>query len=321
MKTEVNEILLSIVIPTYNRAGFLHRCIESVVANIEPRIEIVISDNCSPDNTQEVVKQFQDPRIRYFRQPVNLGAVRNFHFLANEAKGKYLFFLTDDDFLLTGGLQTVVKFILEYQPDGFKCGMLVYQIKNQAAYLYSAFKKTFVADPLDFESQAQIFWNSHIATCTCIRREVLDYVLFEKNVSNLYPSMLFMAMSQKKLGYIHEPIAVHIWENEVFWDDDTKPEDSSKLMAHRGDILNIMEDRLPTGFLKESEKLINRLSLNYPPITRFLTEDERRERQVEFKMHAFNARYSIFVKKLIHPLDGFIRGFVARTIARLVGRF
>lgn len=314
----MNEILLSILIPTYKRAGFLHRCLESVVVQSHPGIEILVSDNCSPDNTEEVVGSFQDPRLRYFRQPVNIGAVRNFHFLANQAKGKYLFFLTDDDFLLTGSIEKVLRFIHDFQPDGFKCGLLVYQIKNQAAYLYSAFTKTFVAHADDHESQAEIFWNSHIATCTCIRREALDFELFEKNVSNLYPSMLFMAMAQKRLGYIHEPIAVHIWENEVFWDDNTRPEDSAKLMAHRGDILNIFEDRLPSGFLKASEKKINRLSLNYPPITRFLSREEQKQRLVAFKIHAINQRYSRFTDRWILPLDRFIRGPLATMMARIL---
>jgi len=316
----VNNILLSIVIPTYNRSDFLARCLESVVASKESRIEIVISDNCSPDNTEVVASRFTDPRIRYFRQPVNLGAVRNFHFLANEAKGDYILFLTDDDFLLTGGLEKIINFILEFEPDGFKCGMLVYQIKNQAAYLYSEFKNTFIAGPDEYEKQARIFWNSHIATCTCIKREALDFELFTKNVSNLYPSMLFMAMARKKLGYIHEPVAVHIWENEVYWDDNTRPEDSGKLMAHRGDILTIMEDRLPSGFLKESEKLINRHSVNYLPITRFLSVEERKERQIVFKMHAINERYSKLVTMMIHTIDQFIRGSFARFLAQIVLR-
>jgi glycosyltransferase involved in cell wall biosynthesis len=314
----LNKPLLSIVIPTYNRADFLERCLSSVVASKDSRVEIVVSDNCSPDHTEKTARSFTDPRIRYFRQPENIGAVRNFRFLAGEAKGEYIFYLTDDDFVLTGGIEKVLDFITSSQPDGFKCGLLVYQINSHAAYLYSEFSRTFVSDPDDFESQSKIFWNAHIATCTCIRRDKLDYDLYDTNISNLYPSMMFMAMAREKLGYIHEPIAVHIWENEVFWDEGTNPEDSGKLLAHRGDILNIMEHRVPAGFLKACENKINRFSLNYAPIARFLSPEERKERQVAFKVHAFNVRYSRFVKAIFHPIDRIIRKQVANGLARLV---
>jgi hypothetical protein len=130
--------------------------------------------------------------------------------------------------------------------------------------------------------------------------------------------MLFMGMAQKKLGYLHEPIAVHIWENEVFWDDNTSPDDSGKLLAHRGDLLNILEDRVPQGFLVESEKLINRNSLNYAPIARFLTPEQRKERQIAFKIHAFNTRYSKFTNRIFLPVDRFIRTTVAGFLAKLI---
>jgi hypothetical protein len=208
-----------------------------------------------------VLRSFSDPRYRFFEQKENIGSRRNFQFLFQQAQGIYFIFLTDDDFLLIDSVENLLNYIEQQQPDGFKCGLLVHQVVSKAAYLYSAFSHTFLADPDDFQSQALIFWNSHVATGTCIRKDVVDVELYENNINNLYPTMLFIGMAQKRLGYLHEPIAVHIWENEVFWEDNTSPDDSKKLLAHRGDLLNVLEHRVPNGFLVESEKLINRFSL------------------------------------------------------------
>ncbi len=61
--------LVTIAIPTYNRAdGYLKQALQSAVNQTYKNIEIVVSDNCSPDNTEAVVRSYTDPRIRYFQQ-------------------------------------------------------------------------------------------------------------------------------------------------------------------------------------------------------------------------------------------------------------
>ncbi len=284
----------------------LKKCISSVVACASKDLEIIIANNGSPDHTDEVVAQFQDPRIRYFRHAENIGAVKNVRFLVEQARGEYLFFITDDDYFIPGGLEEVLGFINKYEPFGFKCGLIVHQILNHASYLYSPFKQTFVAEKEDYESQASIFWNAHILTTTCIRKDKIDLSLYDEQILNLYPSMMFMAMAREKLGYIHVPVGIHIWENEVYWDGGIQPTETKKLLAHRGEILLFMQSRLPAGFIKACEKIINQKSLNFEPLSGFLSTQELFERQKRFKYHAFLAMYSALVKKTLGPLDQFI---------------
>jgi len=90
--------LVTIAIPTYNRAsGYLRNAIECALKQTYPNIELVISDNCSSDNTEEIVTGYADPRIRYFRQDVNIGANNNFNFCVEKAKGSYFLLFHDDD--------------------------------------------------------------------------------------------------------------------------------------------------------------------------------------------------------------------------------
>ncbi len=90
--------LVSIGIPTYNRGnGFLQHTLESALAQTYQNIEIIVSDNCSHDNTEMVVNGYDDQRIRYFRQSENIGQLNNTNFCLNQARGEYFLQLHDDD--------------------------------------------------------------------------------------------------------------------------------------------------------------------------------------------------------------------------------
>jgi glycosyltransferase involved in cell wall biosynthesis len=87
---------VSVVIATYNRAILLPRAIQSVFRQSYQDFEIIIVDDCSSDNTREVVLSMCDPRIRYIRHNANRGpAGRNTGITA--ARGQYIAFLDDDD--------------------------------------------------------------------------------------------------------------------------------------------------------------------------------------------------------------------------------
>jgi glycosyltransferase involved in cell wall biosynthesis len=92
--------LVTIAIPTYNRANsYLKQAIECSVNQTYQNIEIVISDNCSTDNTEEIVKSFNDTRIRYFRQDKNIGMYNNENFCVEKAIGDFFLLLCDDDMI------------------------------------------------------------------------------------------------------------------------------------------------------------------------------------------------------------------------------
>jgi len=92
--------LVTIAIPTYNRANsYLPQALGSALDQTYSDIEIIVSDNCSTDNTAAVVGAVVDRRIQYFRQAKNIGANDNFNFCLEQARGDYFLLLHDDDMI------------------------------------------------------------------------------------------------------------------------------------------------------------------------------------------------------------------------------
>lgn len=93
--------LVSVGLPTYNRATTLKRAIESVLAQDYPNFELIISDNASTDGTQTICEDFyrRDNRIRYLRQASNVGPIANFEAVLDAARGEFFMWLADDDWL------------------------------------------------------------------------------------------------------------------------------------------------------------------------------------------------------------------------------
>jgi glycosyltransferase involved in cell wall biosynthesis len=92
--------LVSVGIPTFNRPEGLRRTLRCICAQTYSNIEIIVSDNASAGTETEVVaREFseQDARIKYFRQPSNIGSTENFRFLLKNASGEYFMWAADDD--------------------------------------------------------------------------------------------------------------------------------------------------------------------------------------------------------------------------------
>ncbi|MDD2553711.1 MAG: glycosyltransferase [Desulfotomaculaceae bacterium] len=90
---------VTIAIPTYNRSTLLRQAVESALGQTYQDIEVLVADNSSTDNTGDVLKQFTDHRVRYFRHSENRGFINNFNFCLEKAEGEYFLLLSDDDIL------------------------------------------------------------------------------------------------------------------------------------------------------------------------------------------------------------------------------
>lgn len=110
-----NYGLVSIITPSYNTAKFIGETIRSVQAQTYPNWEMIIVDDCSTDNTDEVVAEYRkaDGRIRYFKNEKNSGAAVSRNKALLEANGRWMAFLDSDDLWVPEKLEKQLKFMVE----------------------------------------------------------------------------------------------------------------------------------------------------------------------------------------------------------------
>lgn len=104
--------LVSIVMPSYNTAEFIGSSIKSVLNQTYTNWELLIVDDCSTDNTDDVVKPFlEDSRIKYFKNERNSGAAVSRNRALREAKGRWIAFLDSDDLWYPDKLKYQIAFM------------------------------------------------------------------------------------------------------------------------------------------------------------------------------------------------------------------
>lgn len=116
--TIMNRPLLSLCIPTYNRATFLDSSLQRIKSQVGEFVvkcnwELIVSDNCSTDTTREVVQKYvnEGMLINYMRNSSNIGGDRNFVQCFKRATGKYIWLLGDDDYLKRGTLDKILQLL------------------------------------------------------------------------------------------------------------------------------------------------------------------------------------------------------------------
>lgn len=104
--------LVSIIMPSYNTGRFISETIESVLAQSYTNWELIIVDDCSTDDTDQIVEQYlTDDRITYIKNETNSGAAVSRNRALREAKGKWIAFLDSDDLWEPDKLQKQISFM------------------------------------------------------------------------------------------------------------------------------------------------------------------------------------------------------------------
>lgn len=102
---------LSVIIPTRERADTLQHTLRTVIEQEYENLEIIVSDNASVDNTEQVVRRFTDKRLRYINTGQRLGMSENWEFALSHVTGEYVMYLGDDDGLLPNACSDVANII------------------------------------------------------------------------------------------------------------------------------------------------------------------------------------------------------------------
>ena len=124
--------LVSIIMPNYNCEKYIKETISSVLAQTYTNWEILFVDDCSTDNSIEIVESFNDTRIKIFKNEKNSGAAVSRNYALREAKGKWIAFLDSDDLWEKDKLEKQIAFM---QEKGYHFSYTDYMIQLNGEWL------------------------------------------------------------------------------------------------------------------------------------------------------------------------------------------
>jgi len=239
------EKILTIMIPTYNRAKVVAENLEGVIKILEDnhlleRVEIVISNNASEDDTFEVLKKIvaanKNVSISLFNQEQTLGSLGNMNFVLQQASCEYVMYLGDDDYISAEYLKSVLRYIVKIK--GLSCIIPSYlniDVQgNPTGRGRDIGKKTTLYRKGFYNSFANS-WKGHQLSGLVFKRSLIKNVLDENNITNVYPFIFFV------LTCTHQGKTVLLPEFPVLV---TRPPQSEKSWSYGEDglIIDVFEN-------------------------------------------------------------------------------
>lgn len=127
--------LVSVLIPNYNHGAYIGEAIESALGQSYPNLEIIVTDNCSTDNSREVIDAYanKDCRIKCKYHSTNIGAIRNWRSALDMAEGEYCKILFSDDLIDSAFISSGIE-ILKDEDIGFYYSAVQSFGANQTTY-------------------------------------------------------------------------------------------------------------------------------------------------------------------------------------------
>jgi glycosyltransferase involved in cell wall biosynthesis len=168
---------VSFIVPCYNLGHLLTDCITSILSQTFEDFEILVMDDCSPDNTAAVANSFGDPRVIHVRNEPNLGHLRNYNKGIGLARGRYIWLVSADDYLRRPYVLRRYVDLMDRQPHvgySFCAGAGVLDGEETGVLDFSQFEKRDRVVPGHVLLRKLLVRNFVLAAAGMVRRECYD---------------------------------------------------------------------------------------------------------------------------------------------------
>lgn len=256
-----NKPLLSICIPSYNRPKELIRCLNSIDAKSIEKIEIVISDDCSPlrqliTNDINIFKSDSKFDIRYLSNNINLGYDQNLGNLIEKSKGEYTLFISDDDMFIAGSIDKIIDYLIKERP---ALAFTPFYNENEEDF-GRKFNKDFKILP-ESKDIYKYLYSSILFSGLIFRRDLIVNIDSKRFKNSIYYQVyLFMIILYRYGGmYINIPNVKCVGDGENGFGRSDSSE-KNELLANRSSVFSNLEYH--KHLIKVIDEIDNDLKLN-----------------------------------------------------------
>ena len=239
------NILFTIVIPTFNRSHMIDKAIESILNQEYKKFEVIIIDDGSKDNTKEVVSSYEDDRIKYYYQK-NKGRSSARNHGIQKSKGEYICFLDDDDYYYPNFLEEFAKEIRKNNnPEGIFMCKQDEELKNGNIH-HIEINNEDIENPALF-----ILENSNNFQSFCTSINILKHEKFDERFELGEDfHLMFRVVIKHPFYFIPKYLCVYKFHSEMIMENEFKKMLYTKLPYNRLDTLQDLLD----NHMKQIEK-------------------------------------------------------------------
>lgn len=193
----MNNPLVSVIVPTYNNAKLITKCVNSILNQNFNKFELILVDDCSKDNTLDILKKFKDKRLKLLKTPKNSGSALARNIGIDNSKGKYIFFIDGDCIASQNWIKEGLRIFKKERCLGVE-GKIYYVSKN--------YKPT-ASDDTVYVNKGGGFLTGNIAYTKEILKKVNG---FDKNLIRMQDRDLGLKVSKHgKISFSSKMIVTH----------------------------------------------------------------------------------------------------------------
>ena len=196
---------LSLCIPTYNRVKYLRELLPPLLAEVEMangdvlRIEVVVSNNDSADETDGYVSSLSSPALVYQRNPSNIGAICNFHACIDRARGDYIWLFGDDELFEPGGITRLLDCLDHDQPALVVLRDASRPDAGKGLMVYSGYRECLLQE---MQANAAFALSHTLITANVFRKDVFDQPTVKAKQTSAYGQMYALAAGLQRGGKV-----------------------------------------------------------------------------------------------------------------------
>lgn len=249
-----NNSKISIILPTYNREKFISNTIKSCLQQTYNPIEIIVIDDCSTDNTKEVIKDFKDIRIKYIKLLTHKGASYSRNIGIKKAKGSYITFIDSDDVFLPEKLKIQFQNLIKINSDLDFCKIKrIEGVQKQDVVPNSRQIKVIKNGNIYNELLSN---GNFISTqAILVKKKYIKKYLFDENIPRLQDYELLLRMLPSiKVSFTNQILVNSYLQNNSISYSNSNLINAIKLLLNKNYSLNLQQKQI---FSKYLNKILN----------------------------------------------------------------
>ncbi len=253
---------VDILLATYNGEKYLSEQIDSILSQSFKEFRLLISDDCSTDNTRKILEKYasKDNRIKIYFQKQNLGVIKNFEFLLKKVENKYYMFSDQDDIWKEKKIEKSLKVIKETKSDLVYSDLEVVDEKLNVICKSYWKLKGFYKKITKYNNFESLYLNNFVTGCTMLSKKDLikEFMPLPKNSKFvLYDYWIALILSQRyKITYINEPLIRYRQHKNNAVGSKKKTDELKTVDEIRKLFINVKKEHFKT-FIENEDKFID----------------------------------------------------------------